>query len=305
MLTNLFDLPLPIVRAVAADPYDNQGSDATVTELIGPPRLAALRRAHADTLTEDASERVWSLWGRAIHHILEQAGRDLPDTLTETRLFTTVAGWRVSGALDTHSLVNHRLSDYKAVAWYGVKDGAKADYVAQSNLLTLLLHEHDHRVDEAEIVVLVRDHRQSDYKRYAADGYPVTPIKKIPVRLWSRDEQYAYLHERVRLHQEARAALANRGALPLCTPEERWQRAPTWAVVKDGNVKATKLCPSEAEALAVIGEAKKMHVEYRPGLAVRCTQYCAVKTQCQAYSQATGDLQWQAGELGDTAADPA
>lgn len=299
-LTNLLDLPLPIVRAVAADPYDNQGSDATVTELIGPPRLGALRRAHAAEIVEDASQRIWSLWGRAIHHILEQAGRDLPDTLTEERLFTTVRGWKVSGALDTHSLVNHRLSDYKAVAWYGVKDGAKDEYVAQANLLTLLLRQHKHRVEQAEVVVLVRDHRQSDFKRYAADGYPETPIKKLPVILWSVEEQARYLDERVRLHQEARAALKAGAALPHCTPTERWQRPTVWAVVKDGNKKATKLCKSEDEAIAVIGEAPKMHVEFRPGVAVRCSAYCQVASQCRQLT----DGQWKDGEWTEPETEP-
>ena len=72
-ITNNHNLPQSVVSAVSNDPYDRGGSDYTCTELISPVRQVMLRHRHGDEITEDASDRVWSLLGQAVHHILERA----------------------------------------------------------------------------------------------------------------------------------------------------------------------------------------------------------------------------------------
>ena len=72
-ITNKAGLPQAFVDAVKADDYDPGESDISVTSLIAPPRLVALRRANEAALTEDASERLWSLQGQIIHSLLERA----------------------------------------------------------------------------------------------------------------------------------------------------------------------------------------------------------------------------------------
>jgi hypothetical protein len=297
-ITNRLDFPDALVRAVANDGYSRGDSDLTATEVPSPPRLVALRRRYEAELSEDVAERIWSLFGQVTHGILERAGS--PNALVEERLFTTVRGWKVSGQLDHYTLSEDgRLDDWKVSSTWSAKNGGKADWIAQANILALLLREHGFPVQQARVILICRDWRKNEALRYS--DYPQSQVIAMPMLLWPATEQSRYLDERVRLHQEARAALANDEALPHCSPSDRWQKEAVWAVVKDGNKKATKLCKSEAEAVNVIGDAPKMHIEFRPGMAVRCSQYCSVVTHCQALA----DGQWLSEELTTTDEDAA
>ena len=73
-ITNVLNLPQPIVDAVQNDPYDSGESDISVTRLISPPRQVALANEHGRKLTEDCADRLFSLMGQAMHHILERGG---------------------------------------------------------------------------------------------------------------------------------------------------------------------------------------------------------------------------------------
>ncbi len=76
------------------DPYDAGDCDISVTRLIGPPQIRVLERQHAEDLTEDASDRIWSLVGQIGHGILERA--ETSAHRPRRRLFADAAGWRVS-----------------------------------------------------------------------------------------------------------------------------------------------------------------------------------------------------------------
>ena len=71
--TNASNLPEAIVRAVSNDPYDSSGSDISTTKLIAPPRIRVLQKRNWNSLEEDVSNRIWSLLGQSIHHIIERA----------------------------------------------------------------------------------------------------------------------------------------------------------------------------------------------------------------------------------------
>src|SRR5688572_7249540 len=138
-LTNELGLPQPLVSAVANDDYSRGDADASVTELPSPPQLVALLRKHGESLTEDVSERIWSLFGQAVHEILRRAD---VDALTEMRLTIPVDGWRVSGAFDRLALFpDGLLSDWKVSSAYSVilRDsdgtvGIKPEWEKQLNL---------------------------------------------------------------------------------------------------------------------------------------------------------------------------
>jgi len=316
-ITNKLGLPEPIVRAVAHDDYDDGGADISVSSLAKPPRLRQLERLHADELVEDAADRIWLLVGKSIHAILERAAKDvladLPasvhaqhdaemaharmiapkrNDLVEHRLSMQVGGWKVSGAFDHFALEDYRLTDYKVTSVWSVKDGGRDEWPAQVNSYAHLLRTQTaHVVKAVQVVAICRDWRKNEARKYP-DSYPAHQVVVLPLDLWSPDECQRYLEGRVALHQAAQAAL------PHCDATDRWQRPDTWAVVKNGNTRATKVCASEQEAREVIGEAKGLHIEHRPGLPVRCAQYCAVRESCVARA----DGQWTDAELAQVAA---
>ena len=101
-LTNKSNLPEAIKRAVENDPYDSSGSDISTTKLIAPPRIRVLQKRNWDSLEEDVSNRIWSLLGQSVHHIIERA--KTRKEISEKRLFykddKITNGWTLSGAFD-------------------------------------------------------------------------------------------------------------------------------------------------------------------------------------------------------------
>jgi len=275
-LTNKLGLPEAVVRAVAADDYSRGKADISVTGVISSPRIAYLREQHDDEITEDVSERIWSLWGRAVHYILERTGDDAK-SLVEERLYTECEGWIVSGAFDRLALIEEQsdtflLQDWKNVSVWAVMLGAKIEWERQANLYALLLRRHSFPVAKAQIVAILRDwkKREAEWK----PDYPQAPVVVLDIPLWPAAQQDAFLAERVRLHQQAREG----GELPLCTAEERWERPTKWAVLKEGAKRATRLCNSQEEAEALLKPG--YIVQRRDGESTRCKSYCSALPFC-------------------------
>lgn len=288
LLTNDLNLPDPIVRAVAHDDYGTKRGTArlTVSQLIAPPRQVALLKKHGDTLSEDVSDRIWSLLGQVTHGILERAELD---ALTEMRLSTIVEGWTISGQFDRLALFPDGLvQDYKLTSVWAAIDGVKPEWVAQLNCYAHLIRQAGGEVDRLQIVAILRD--WSKGRALAGNGYPPHQVQVLDVPLWSETEALAYMVGRVRMHQAAEIAL------PPCSDDDVWRRPTTYAVMRAGRKRAVKLCATETEAQAVIGSDKRpqeLSVTVRPGVAVRCESYCAAAPVC---------TQWL-GERAEMAAD--
>ncbi len=91
-LTNNFNLPDTFVNVIQRPQYTKGDSQISATEILNSPRIVQLKRKHWDELTEDASDMVWSLFGSAVHNIL-QHGKD-DHHIVEERIFTEFHGWK-------------------------------------------------------------------------------------------------------------------------------------------------------------------------------------------------------------------
>lgn len=74
-ITNIAGLPTPMYNALSADTYVG-GGDISITRVIAPPRIVALRKQHESDIKEDAADRIWSLLGSSVHRILELSASD-------------------------------------------------------------------------------------------------------------------------------------------------------------------------------------------------------------------------------------
>lgn len=272
-LTNKHNLPESIIKAIMNDPYNAGPCDMSVTTLISPARKVELTRWHKDKITEDASDKIWTLFGQAMHHVLERADNE---SITEARLSIKRQGWEISGQLDRYDPTSGgSLSDYKVTSVYAVKNGHRKEWEAQLNILATLLREQSYSVDKLEIVAILRDWSNA---RSKGNDYPDCPVVTIPVPLWSQEKCEEYIDERIRIHQAAKSKL------PLCTPEERWQTADVFALRKEGRKTAVKLYATEAEANeALVAAGAKHYIEHRPGKCVRCESYCPVAEFCEQW----------------------
>jgi hypothetical protein len=74
--------------------------------------------------------------------------------------------------------------------------------------------------------------------------------------------------------------------LPLCTPDQMWEKQTTYAVKKTGGVKARNVCSTEEEANTKVAEyGKGYEIEIRQGERTRCERYCQVNKFCTQYQQ--------------------
>lgn len=277
-LTNKLNLPEAILKAIESDSYSSGNSDISITGLLKPPRIVALERKFSGDLEEDASDSIWSLLGRSIHQILENAGNR--EDLQEVRLSMMALGWKVSGQFDSFVMKTKELIDYKITSAWSFKnhsEGKNVEWVEQLNLYRLLLEKNGREVEKLKIVCILRDWSKMEARRDSR--YPQSQIQILEIPLWSAEEAEQFLHHRVKLHQDARENL------PLCTEEEQWSRPNKWAVCKPGAERATRVFDTQgdAEYFMATNSKSKWEMKFRSGEKVRCESYCSVSEFCEQF----------------------
>lgn len=277
ILTNQNNYPEPFVRAVTKDTYDRGDADYTVSELISPPRIHQLSKRHEHEITQDVSARLWVILGTVAHDILERAGREGQE-LTEERLYATVAGKSIGGKLDTLALSSGILTDYKVTSVWSHVFGNKPEWTSQLNAYAFLARENGHKVEALEVFAMFRD--WSENRSLQSEDYPKTNCLRIPVPLWKHDDTQIYLAGRVLAHETA-SVCPDKDLVP-CTPEERWVKPTTWAVMKLGRKSAISVHDSESDAWKAMSTG--LTVEMRPGKSTRCASYCQVSQFCNTWA---------------------
>lgn len=270
-VTNTTGLPQAIVDAVKNDSYSRGSADISVTELIGPPRKAALEHKHWDEMTEDASSRIWALMGQSIHTILERANRA---GIAERRLSIDVEGWVLSGGMDLYD-EDGILVDYKTCSAWSCKGGVKDEWEKQLNVYAEILRRYDYPVTGLKIVAILRDWSKLEAARDAE--YPQSQVVSFQVELWQGERAKNYVRERVILHKQARVSL------PQCSDAERWAKPDTWAVMKHGAARAVRVFESRTEAETYAERNKDYVVVARQGESTRCRFYCSVAQFCSQH----------------------
>jgi len=263
-LTNLMGLPDAFVAAVKNDPYTG-GGDISVTKLIDAPQRRVLYSKFKDFVVEDVSDRVWALMGQAVHTVLERAGTS---ALVEERLFMDVNGWKLSGQFDRLHVADKTIQDWKVTSTY--KADGDDSWTKQLNILRMLAIKNGHDIERLQVVAIFRDWQRSKAER--DPKYPQSNVKIIELPVWSDEQAMQYITDRVSMHQAA-----VKGDEVLCSDDERWYAGSTFALMKEGNKRATKVADTKEE----LGEpAKGFFIEERKGGYRRCEGYCEVAPFC-------------------------
>lgn len=279
-LTNKHGLPESIVNALRRPEYTKGKAHLSVTQLINSPKVVALSKKFQDELEQDVSEMVWSLFGSAIHKVLEH-GKD-QNHIVEQRLHSEVDGYRVSGAIDLQivSDAGRAIRDYKTCSVWSVMN-SKIEWEQQLNCYAWLVEKvTGASVTDLGIVAIIRDWNRRDAARNEA--YPPAPIKELPIPLWPMEQREQYIQSRVHAHAEAEFAIESEGDVPACTPEEMWEKPTTYALKKKGGVRALKVYLSQEEAEQAL-DPKTQEIEVRPGSRTRCESFCPVNHRCQQW----------------------
>jgi len=282
-LTNKFGIPQTFINVLERPTYNKGAAHLSVTQLINSPKIVALSRKFEDELEQDVSEMVWSIFGSAVHKVLEH-GQDA-NHIVEERLSTEIDGWKVSGAIDLQIKGDNfiEIRDYKTVSAWAVMN-EKIEWEQQLNCYAYLV-EQVKKVPVASlgIVAIIRDWSRREADRNEA--YPQAPVKELPIRLWPFDQREKFVKDRVHSHAVCEFEMEAEGLdLPDCTPEEMWEKPTTWALKKVGGARARSVHASHQEALVALAKAgKEYEIEVRPGSRTRCENFCLVSNYCQQW----------------------
>lgn len=285
IITNKYNLPQTFVNIMRRPTYTKGKANLSATELINSPRIVQLRKLHEDKIETDVTEMVWSIFGTAIHGVLEHGKDD--NHLVEERLHTEIDGWKISGAIDLQ-IVNEdgsiTINDYKTCAAWSVMN-EKIDWEYQLNIYAWLVERVKKKpISKLEIVAIIRDWNRRDVVSKA--GYPDAPIKVVPIQLWPFEHREKFVQNQITLHSNALFELETGDELPHCTPDQMWEKPTTYAVKKIGGIKARNVCATQEEAAGKIAEyGKDYEIEVRQGERTRCANFCSVRDFCSQWKE--------------------
>lgn len=281
-ITNKFNIPQTFINVLDRPTYSKGKAHLSATQLLDSPKVVALRRKFDDEIEQDASDMVFSLFGSALHNVLEH-GKD-ENHLVEERLHAELDGWHISGAIDLQILHPEGISirDYKTTSVWAVMK-QKFEWELQLNIYAWLVEKVKQApIVDLGIVAIIRDWSRRDANH--KEGYPESPIKELPVKLWPMAERECYISRRIAMHSACDFDMETSGVLPDCTPEDMWEKPAVWAIKKKGNIRAKSLYDAEDKAEEAIKDlGKEYEIEYRPGERTRCMSYCPVSHWCEQW----------------------
>lgn len=276
--TNNFNIPDAIANAVMIDSYV-KASDYSATSLIRPVQMKALEDRYADEITADVSDGLWRLLGESVHYVLEKGNKD---DIAEARLHLSMpmTGITLSCKPDLYKIEDQAIDDYKVTSVYAFLLGDKPEWEHQLNINRYIYELNEFPVKQLRIHAILRDWTKS---KANDPDYPKCPFMTVQVPVWDKAFTHNFIESRIINHENAKGMSDDQ--LPECSPDERWARPDTWAVIKKGNKKATRVYVTSEEAYNDFGLRPKgqFEVVQRPGANVRCDSYCNASKWCQQY----------------------
>lgn len=280
IITNETGLPQPFVDAVSSD-YEYKPRRYSATSLLKGVREAVLQHRHDKEVSQDASEMVWLLFGKAVHSILENSV-ETPEQVKECKLVEDMGdGYELSGIFDLYDMNEQTVYDWKTASVWKHIFGDWDDYRRQLSVYAWMLEKQGFPCRHGEIVAFYKDHSKTDASRKA--DYPDHPVERIRFDFTDKEleETGEWIAENFAALKTAEDLLDEE--LPMCTDDERWHKPDKWAVKKPNVKKAMRVFDSREEAIAYRDAQKdggKLEIEFRAGEDSKCRSYCSVWKFC-------------------------
>jgi hypothetical protein len=213
------------------------------------------------------------LLGTGLHYTLEKHGDETDEYEVKLEGWM-LNSWKITGIADVIT-TDGTIYDYKVTSAWSFLHGVKPEWEQQLNLYAFLATGKNYEVKKLRIIAILRDWSQS--RARDSQDYPQQAIGTFDVPLWTEQEQYTFLADRIEAHTAETPA--------PCTDEERWASGECWAIMKGQNKRATKLHQSKEDAQqhwrALDG--KPYWIEHRPPTYRRCEDYCPVSAYCKQW----------------------
>ena len=154
------------------------------------------------------------------------------------------------------------------------------------------------KVKRLSVMAILRD--WSKGKALRDSKYPPSQIQVVKLKLWSEEKQKEFIENKIKGLIAAEAKKEK--DLPPCSPEDRWSKKDTYAVMKIGGKKALRVLATAedagkwAESYTVSNPKAKIEVQKREGGDIRCGDYCSCNKFCDYYKKKYGKQKPQEGQ---------
>jgi len=279
-ITNRLNLPEGIVKAISTEPHNKSDKELSATTLLKGIKEILLTNRHWEELTDDAADRIWAVWGQAVHALLEAEGEN---EFTEVDVHEFLGDMRITGRVDNFNMATGVITDYKTASIWKIMVGDFEDWRMQGLIYAWLLSKNRFKIEKCRFVAILKDHSKS--KARNDSSYPQSPVcnYEFPVGKAELLEAETYIKGRVTTYLKYKDLPDD--DIPPCTEEERWASETKHAVMKQGRKTAVKLFDSATEASQKAAELGAGHyVETRPGVSKKCADYCVCRDFCNFYN---------------------
>jgi hypothetical protein len=276
---NSMGLPQAFVEAVSVERHNAKGSYSATT-LLHSATDTLLTERHWEEIEVDASDSVWAVWGTAVHSIFE---KQKDNSFKEEKFSVKVGNSTVTGRVDNYDMENEILADFKTCASWKIIYKDFDDWYKQGMIYAWLMKQSGLNVKRCQFIALIKDHSKSKAKTDAS--YPQSPVYVYQFDI--TESALAEIENFIKTRIAELEANENTpdNELKGCTPEERWSKGDSWAIMRTGRKTALKVCKSEEEANALLKELGGDSIEFRKGEDVRCESYCNVCKWCPYYQK--------------------
>lgn len=278
-ITNRMSLPQSLVNACEVEPHNADGCLSATTLLKGAKQVL-LERRHWDELEDDVSDRLWAVFGTAVHRLLEEKN---PGSFTEETFSVRVGSKTVTGTVDLYDMERGEIVDYKTASAWKVVFSNFDDWRRQGLAYAWLLRESGLEVKRCRFVAMLRDWSKTEASRNP--DYPQSQVFVYEFDV--TDDGLTEIEEFVRnkVAKIEKAEPLPDDDIEPCTPEERWDKESTYAVMREGRKSAVRVFNDRDTAENMAKSDPKLSVVERKGCSVRCEGYCLCNRFCDYYKR--------------------
>ena len=334
IIKNLSDEMTAVAVYPWYDEEEAEKGYSSVTGLLNPVRIFHLKRRHKEEIIRKASDIIVPAFGNMFHNGMQAVLEKKENYITEIRMITPFEVMNqtimLSGKFDCLKINRFKIGKFeefylKLIDWKetSVFSLSKKDtlqkWTQQLNMYRfMIMHPNTQflvpdkrakkeaeilssllREDKLEIKTLEVQYRARDWRKGEAFRNKLThlyyPGQTGIVEIEILSDEIISTFIKTGLANFINCENTEDAALPLCSPEERWQRTADYAVYKGTSSRASKVFKTtnysstkktrEAAELYIVNHAKgkEMKVVKRETESKRCLEYCDVCEFCPFY----------------------
>lgn len=284
IITNNQNIPKALYDAIvsSANSYTKQQSldpeitAFSATELLKAPYQRLLYNKHSDQITTDASNLLAQYDGNIWHADIARYGG--ADSEVKASRMLEVDGFKylITGTIDY--LLPKTIIDWKRCKSYKTKDGIPNEWMAQLNIYKWILGERGKEIEALYCYAM--------YKDFGGSSGLTNPTEYIESPIWSDESTENFISKRILYHNKFEIQFP----YGECSPVEREESEPKYAVMKDGGVRASKVCDDENEARDIVAQKGPGYmVVIRLGERKSCANnWCMVNQFCSSWKEYSG-----------------